>query len=155
MYNESLCKICNWIIFEKTSIYSKKNSRDPKELERLAYDNSDVVKEAVLKNVNTPENVVQQICSDNFDSRIDSLRLAIAKKQMILKFLRSWRGMSIGEFDKLLLNIQMALKFLQSWQEMSIGWFDKLSLSEQMIFKFLKSKKNCVKTLIKWMENSL
>lgn len=55
-----------------------KNSTDPKELSRLAYDNSDLVRLAVLKNYNTPEKVKQALCEELVDSRSKDIRLSVA-----------------------------------------------------------------------------
>ena len=55
------------------------NSTDPKELSRLAYDNSRLVRLAVLKNRNTPRKVVDMLCKDLADNEDWAIRKAVAQ----------------------------------------------------------------------------
>lgn len=63
----------------KQRIKIAKNSSDPKELKRLAYDNSERVRETVLRNDNTPDNVRQMLCEELQDSKIDDVRYTVAE----------------------------------------------------------------------------
>lgn len=57
-----------------------KNSTDPKELKRLAYDNAKSVRLAVLDNPNTPDAVVQMLCNEFVNDRDVNVREVVAGK---------------------------------------------------------------------------
>ena len=64
----------------KQRIKIAKNSTDPKELGRLAYDNSKLVRIAVLENYNTARKVVEMLCQELAGDEDGDVRQAVARK---------------------------------------------------------------------------
>lgn len=64
----------------KQRIKIAKASQDPKELSRLAYDNSRLVRLAVLKNENTPQKVVNMLAQEFADDGDKWARIEVAER---------------------------------------------------------------------------
>ena len=64
----------------KQRISIAKRSTDPNELSRLAYDNSELVRLAVLQNEYTPQDTVDQLAREMVNDKSAKVRWAVAEK---------------------------------------------------------------------------